>query len=183
MQDLNSFQKWLSGWLLRMRWVRYFIDHVLGAVRFSTKYGRLSGDRFEVLVKYLRPGNTLLYTDHARLTSYFIPGKWSHAAIYAGDGKVVEMVTSGWRTSHLFDLCREADEILVLGTSLSLARAYEAKGIKYDYEFEHGDRELYCSELVAWCDVSRELGDVQDQTLITPSMLEAAARKNNVKVW
>jgi len=111
----------------------------------------------EIMKAYLliEPGDCILTRENYRLTNLFIPGHWSHAAMYVGNYDIVEAIGTGVRKVNLFEMLLKKDEFVILRPSW-LQRgerefaAMEAKsyvGIDYDYYFDT-NKALYCSELV-----------------------------------
>lgn len=152
-------------------------------VRFSTAYGGVSDKRYYEVNSQIKPGNAILAVDKAKLSSLFIPGKFSHAAIYSGHGSFYEMVGSGWKETSFFEFMKEYDEVMVIGTNLNLDLAWSLRHSKYDLEFEHNDKEFYCSEMVAYCDNRRELGQLQDKPIIYPDDILRAAIVHKLEIW
>jgi len=105
-----------------------------------------------------KPGDCILTRENYRLTNIFIPGYWSHAAMYVGDSSIVEAIGSGVRIVNAVEMLLKKDEFVILRPSfLSLGQAelaaIEAKtyiGAPYDYFFDV-NKALYCSELVYQC--------------------------------
>lgn len=108
----------------------------------------------------LIPGDILL----GSIPDSLVPGKWSHVAIYAGDGKiieapsetedVVERTTSDWEypaMTWVTYLRVTAADSGVRQRAVSFALEQERKGCPYDIRFytrqRNGDS-WYCSELV-----------------------------------
>lgn len=114
----------------------------------------------------LKPGAIFLTKIRGDLTSYIIPGYWSHAAIYAPrtnatvDEMVMEAEGPGVLQTDLVSFMTSKDELVILEPLVSdaiKARAAEIAtsqlGMPYDYAFDFhmsGQKAFYCSELVWW---------------------------------
>lgn len=106
-------------------------------------------------------GMALFSYETLRFTSFFIKGKWKHAAIVAIDdhGKlwVVEAVGKGVQKVPLEEWLYKKDAIRLadrIGYDRTKRRAasvwsFAQIGKDYDYEFSKDDKDFYCSELTA----------------------------------
>lgn len=137
-------------------------------IRFTTYYTSLRGNKYHEGYRLLRPGCILLTVDRRKLTSVLIPGTMSHAALCVFKRpphdalmgvdayEVAEMTHENYTRSDFFDICKEADRVVILQCldwdDDYVARVIDAclgfKDAKYDVEFELGVKSLYCSELV-----------------------------------
>lgn len=144
--------------LMKFKIVRWFMQLVLPRIRFSNQYARLHGNDFYAAYLRLRPGDFILSVDKSKLSTYLIPGYWSHAAVCVGigtvSGEVAEMVSGGYQQITFFDFCKESDEVCIIRPWANKEHAAQIvfecqklKWAKYDLEFEHSDDEYYCSEL------------------------------------
>lgn len=147
-------------------------------------------DQFAEFVGKLRPGDIILIKGnssaagpklwHPIRTAFNKNIRWGHAAIYAGDGKIVHMygntnpghgtATAGYVREHnISTLARERDDILALRPEVpeeqkreAIERAYAMKGMSYDYvdlirsavfpgkESKKNPNKLICSAVIAY---------------------------------
>ena len=118
----------------------------------------ITDGQFLQITSQLRDGDVVLSRENWRFTSLFIPGFWTHAAIYVG-GYVYEAVgdaEGGVRRVLAARWVAGKDHVALLRPSFSLtlsavSQFLEAQlGAHYDYEFGaiSGQKVWYCSELV-----------------------------------
>lgn len=147
---------------------RWLLIKVIPFVRFSVYYTSLRGWKYIRGYRLLKPGHILLGVDRKKLTSLLIPGEFTHAALCVDKGvewEVSEMTHKHYTKSAFFDICKEADRVLILECTdwddayiekvVSACRALEA--VEYDVAFELGIEALYCSELVYKSDIEKRL--------------------------
>lgn len=156
-----------------MNWSLYtwFLRDVFPYIRYSLYYTKLRGRDYQRGYDILRPGDILLTRDDHKLSTLCIPGRYPHASLCVGrvdrgdDYEVAEMLATGFTKSNFFDLCHEADHVLILRCG-DWDADYRAKVVEkcktfadspYDFQFTFGARALYCSELVYQADFERRL--------------------------
>lgn len=134
---------------------------------FTHKY--VTGIQYYELYPHLKPGLIFVTRIRGDLTTFLIPGFWTHAAIYTPQlGVPDEIVTEAegpgvlWTDLITFMLTKDylmALEPKGLGDKKDaiMKRAAEIAAIQhgslYDYDFEFhisGNKAFYCSELVWW---------------------------------
>lgn len=119
--------------------------------------GTLTAHQIMRIAELVKPGDVLLSRTLGELTNYFIPGFYSHAAIMVQNQQIVEAVGDGVRQIPLGKFLMDKDFVGVFryrfgapARNVWAARVAETYvgHAKYDFEFEIGDDEFYCSELV-----------------------------------
>jgi|TARA_R110000824_G_scaffold53483_4_gene148059 hypothetical protein len=156
-------------------WILY---HVVPFIRFSFYYTSLRGKQYREGYALLQPGDIILTRDNWKLTSFLIPGHLIHAALcVAKDDKecfeVSEMVRVGYKKSEFYDVCHEADHVVILRCrdwddeyiKKVIETCLSFDGLSYDIRFELGIKTLYCSELIVASDPEKRL-DVSYDDLI-----------------
>lgn len=145
----------------------------------------------------IEPGDVLLSRERLHLTNLFIPGFWSHAAIWEGS-YVIEAIGSGVRASGLQEFLYKKDWVMVLRANFLASTepvtrfAWFQVGLPYDYEFGSKVKAWYCSELVFRClrEGAHRVGGPDVFTLrktfgvrtVTPQDFENAAAKGKFTI-
>lgn len=179
--------------LTKFNIIRFLIKRVIPKIMFRTQYSKITGARYLEVANYLKEGDILLSVDNYKLTSFLIPGYWSHAGIVKstnGQITISEMISDGYSETNLYDFCKSSDNIMVIrvdknqsGYGLRMANEINKYiNSQYDIEFEHGDKEMYCSELVAACDFENRLG-LDLSKIITPDDIYKASIKTDVEIF
>jgi hypothetical protein len=152
--------------------VREFRDRLLEAVEpFLMWLGRqdwpfvrrgLKARDVRQALALLELGDVILVSRRGAWTNPVIPGQWTHAMIYAGDGEVVEAVGAGSQVTDLFDELMEHDRYAIMRSNeldaaarrmaariarTLVGRRYDARLRLADDYGEDGDQEIYCAEL------------------------------------
>lgn len=112
----------------------------------------------------LLPGDIFVCRTKYHLTNLFIPGFYSHAAMYIGNGKFIEAVTAGVVETDIIDWVLNKDFIAhtrplyvsVQERENAVKVAKTLLGKSYDFMFEYdpsGDKNkaFYCSEIPYFC--------------------------------
>lgn len=178
---------------------RWLLKDVIPYIRFTTYYTSLRGNKYHKGYELLKAGHILLTLDRKKLTSLLIPGDFSHAAFCVGKHpelyEVAEMTHQDYCKSHFFDICKEADRVVILECpdfsngyiQLMIEKCKSFEGAVYDTDFSLGVEALYCSELVYQSDFKRilqvDLSDIAGlgRPYLSPDGLYAA--KNVKIVW
>ncbi len=188
-------------WFMNTDVYAWLLKHVIPYIRFTTYYTSLRGAKYQAGYKKLEPGHIILTIDNKKLTSLLIPGTFAHAALCLGKSngsdtyEVAEMTHPDYTKSYCFDICKEADRVVILKcdnwdeeyTQKVIDKCLEFEDVTYDVKFDLGVKTLYCSELVFQSDFERRL-DINLEDLaglgrqyISPDGLYKA--KNVKVVW
>jgi len=140
-------------WMLN---VLHPITVFIGNTHLPFTRKKITGEDFLAIQSILNVGDVLLTKTHGELTNILIPGDWSHAMIYVGDGSVVEAIGRGVSRRSLPVAVLSKDRICVLKPlfatpeQMVLASEFAIKqiGKPYDYDFKSNNKAFYCSELV-----------------------------------
>lgn len=155
--------------LMRSRLYAWFLRAIIPYIRFTTYYPKIRGSAYHAGYARLRAGDIILTVDRRKLTTLLIGGEWAHAALCVRDSgvpyEVAEMTHTDYTKSHFFDLCKEADRVMILRctdfdetyVARVVSRCLGFEGAKYDQQFTLGVEQLYCSELVYEADFERRL--------------------------
>lgn len=118
----------------------------------------MTGEDYFEVKKLIAPGDVLLCRSGGEFTNHFIPGFWTHAAIYAGQDIIVEAVSPHVREKYLIDFLISKDFVAVLRPvfadeaqrllAIEYARKQAQDKVAYDYDFEPNESAFYCAELV-----------------------------------
>lgn len=118
-------------------------------------YAQTTVKQAEDVMKFMLPGDILISREAWHFTNLFIPGFWSHAAIY-GNGQVVESVAPmvqivDWRDwvieKHNWCVLRPTQTDNSSGRD-AFSYAKTTLGRFYDYQFKKNNSNFFCSELV-----------------------------------
>lgn len=116
-------------------------------------YG-MTGSKIRDVLNIIAKGDIVLRGYRHYADGYFIPGKYSHSGIYAGDNEVIHAVAEGVCKIDILDFLM-CDVCCVLRpkyreAALEAVRKAEGYiGTEYDFDFSKGDSSLYCHELTA----------------------------------
>ena len=129
----------------------------------------VKGHHTREAMELLEPGDIVLRKYVHYLDGYFIPGEFSHASVYVGDGMIVHAISEDVSYIDVIDFLR-CDGFCILRPKVrSLAgpavkRAKELVGKHYDFDFVDGNDEYYCHELAVEC--YRSMGLEKKETRI-----------------
>ena len=126
-------------------------------VNYDPHASKLTATDVAKLRSVLRPGDVILRRTDGTTSNWLIAGYWGHAALYAGNGKIVDAVTHGVREVGLEKFCSEGDAVIVVrpkglspsnaANAIAYARAQIGKPYDFDLDFEDPSR-FSCTELV-----------------------------------
>ncbi len=116
---------------------------------------RLPDDIAHRVTAILVPGDVLITRKDSAVTNYFLPGFWPHAALYIGEGRVIESLKDGVRERSM-DSPMGNDAIAIVRPRLEASMVEEAirrawthvgKPYDFDFDFTRADR-IVCTEVV-----------------------------------
>lgn len=153
---------------------RWLMLKIIPYIRFTVYYTKFKGYQYLRGYKLLRPGMVVLTVDKKKLTTFLIPGTFSHAAMCVSiedEWQVSEMTHLGYTKSAFFDICKESDRVVLgyckdwtvgyLSSVISKCKSFQ--NTDYDLSFKLGVKELYCSELIYHSDYEHRLNiDLSD---------------------
>lgn len=161
--------KRLLLFIMQTKFYVWLLKSVIPYVRFTTYYTSLRGKKYHSGYELLKPGHIILTLDRKKLTSILIPGDFSHAALCVGKHpdsyEIAEMTHTDYTKSHFFDICKEADRVVILECPdfsdgyihKMIEKCMSFENAKYDTDFSLGVEALYCSELVYQSDFAKFL--------------------------
>lgn len=124
----------------------------------STKPGhvpQLPDTIAEQLRGMIHSGDVFVTRKDTAVTNYFLPGYWPHAALYAGDGEVIESLKDGVRQRTLrspfgndaIAVIRPNLDRSLIASAIDRARTHVGKPYDFDFDFTRSDR-IVCTEVV-----------------------------------
>lgn len=128
----------------------------IGKLHFPYTHKWITGKHYFDLRDSLKPGMVFLTRTRGEITNLFIPSFWTHAAIYVGNGYVVEAIGRGVSKTDIITFMLTKDYISVYTPkggdpqqmNNAVVWACEKLNTPYDYFFEGSDKAFYCVELV-----------------------------------
>ena len=105
----------------------------------------------------MKPGSVLISVTFGELANLFIPGDFSHAAIYNG-AFIIEAKTIGVSKTNFFEFMSSKSHVVILeplfcdeSAMYDAAKRCESMiGKPYDFNFDPSTSAFYCSELVSY---------------------------------
>lgn len=136
---------------------------LVGHFHTPPHYRSITSHEVDEVAKTILPGDVLLSHRDNELTNPVIPGYWKHAAMFIGDGKIIEATGKGVNEDTLQEFLETKDGAVVLRATfatvdeakLAVGFAKTLKGLPYDYLVEHDfsraiNKAFYCSEIPWW---------------------------------
>ena len=138
------------------------LTKAIGHVHAPWTHKQVTGLHCQEALRILKPGDALHSRIEGELTNLFIPGFWSHGALYAGDGQVVEAISQGVVRTDLVTWMTRKDYVRAMRPRFAdVSECQAAAGwalsrvgiTPYDFAFNPRNAALYCFELIwaAYC--------------------------------
>lgn len=142
--------------------LKYFVASKIltyfGDLRYDMKYTfKIHECDVKTAMQLLQAGDVILTRTEHTFSELAIQGYWSHAALYVGDGLVMEAISDGVVKHGIYDALMHCDHFCVLRPSVlkdceiqqAVAKALTLEGTLYDFFFDGRDKTmLFCSELI-----------------------------------
>lgn len=147
--------------------IAYPITRFIGKIHLPWSQKKLKSNHYRKVVSLLQPGDVLLLRTDGEIANMFIPGYWTHAAMFCGGDYVVEAVGEGVLNTDMLDTILTRDAVMICRPSFATeeqrcdaaewAKAQIGKG--YDLFFNPNNDAFYCSELI-WLAYERTMGAI-----------------------
>lgn len=134
------------------------ITRALGKLHAPFSHRLTNSSQYITAKRQVYPGCILLSRIRGEFSNFFIPGFFTHAAMYVGgpDDLIVEAVGEGVRKITFAEFVLSHDYVAILQPRfLTVEQMVEATkvaesavGTPYDFFFEPSTKAFYCSELV-----------------------------------
>ena len=167
---INSIYRKLTLIVMQSEFYEFIITKIIPFIRISFYYSKMRGFKYKKAYSLLQPGDYILCKDEWKLTTWLIPGKYSHAALCVDKTEdslfeVAEMTHLGFTKSTFYDIFRESTSLVILRckdwdkeyTEKVIEKCRSFEGTPYDVIFQFGIKTLYCSELVYEADFEKRL--------------------------
>jgi hypothetical protein len=178
----------LPKWLLQFSG-KLYVHNFLFFALYDPGHHKVTGPEVRLIMEKAQPGDILLRRYDGYLNTIFTPGFWGHAALYAGENRVIHAIGEGVVSEDIITFCR-TDSICLLrpknATPADMARAIECAKkhqkhrTKYDYRFNDRNGTVYCTELVNICfqgTFDDDFENIAGNCILAP---DGVRRSNNV---
>jgi len=150
-------------WIMQSRIYNWLIVKVIPFIRISFYYSDMRGYKYKRAYKLLKVGDIIVCKDKWKLTTWLIPGEFSHAALCIAKGddgelefEIAEMTHNGFTKSTFYDIFRESTRLVILRCkdwdenyiNKVVNKCKSFNDTPYDNSFVLGVKALYCSELI-----------------------------------
>lgn len=135
-------------------WVK--IMTFFGDIMCALKPPKIRAKDIRACLAVIKPGDIICRKYTWYLDGYFIPGKYSHSGVYAGDGQIIHSMAEGILYDDIIDFIKDADGFIVLRTYVDVERmlffARSRVGHSYDFLFDLTTKDkFYCHEFTYYC--------------------------------
>jgi len=167
---LMSLKSRIVLFIMQSKFYNWVLSKIIPFIRISFYYSNMRGFKFKRAYKILRVGDIILCKDSWKLTTWLIPGEFSHAALCVdkeeySEYEIAEMTHKGFTKSTFYDIFRESTRLVILRCKdwdvdyikkvVNKCKSFE--GLSYDNMFEFGIKSLYCSEMIYEADEEKRL--------------------------
>ena len=155
---MERFRRFLSRhprayrvWFAVLSWLGHRRIPLLRA-KLNTLWGMIS---IQGCLSIVNPGDIIAVRSYRFLTSYLIPGRYSHSVVYTGGGFVIHAVSPRVCEEKLERFLLEYDGFILLRPrgiydwKKADREAFLNLKIGYDFSFAPDNKESYCHELSA----------------------------------
>ncbi len=146
----------ILDWLVGLT-SKIYISNMPLWISYKPEHHKLKGTQIRKVLDELQPGDIILRRFNGYLNTKFTPGFWGHSAIYCRENTIIHSVSAGVVEEDILDFCR-TDSVIILRSNidnidivLKNCQKFKDEKIKYDYQFEDGDNEFYCTEFINEC--------------------------------
>jgi len=155
--SIRSIKNSISKLLIKATGDMQVFKHPLFLILCGSVAYQIKGEQQRDIIDLLKPGDILLRRYDHYLAAFFIPGYYTHVALYCGDNQIVHATTHKVGTEDILTFLR-TDHIAILrpicGEDVKLNAidtALKKIGCDYDYLFDNDvDEKFYCSELISY---------------------------------
>lgn len=147
------------------------IERAIGPVHWPVKQRFVTEGDIDRVLAVAKPADAFVTRTRGCLINLPIPGFWSHAALYLGEGLVLEATGCGVHTTSLKtfmlgktpvageEIALGKDFMRVLTPNFEISETQRREiaclglkqcGLPYDYGFEFATNAFYCAEVVWW---------------------------------
>jgi hypothetical protein len=151
----SKLKFFLSKWTIKIFGDVQFFPSPLFCLLWGDTHYKVKGDETRAILNELKKGDIILSRYDRYVSSWFIPGFYTHVALYIGDDRIVEAVTKGVKNRDILSLLR-TDYICILRPQdisekeidKAVKKARMFVGSDYDYIFDNDtDDKIYCCEV------------------------------------
>ena len=156
--------------LQRTHTYAFLMYYVVPRWRLSICHTSMTDEKYRAGLALLEKGDTVLTRDRWAVSTWLVPGYWTHALLCVGeiDGEMmcVEMTRKGrgkvtfakaafHSSSFEIERCPRFDPVYI---DHMMEKSEEFKDAEYDTLFLLGPHKIYCSEYVKLCDTENRMG-------------------------
>ena len=157
--------------------------------RINWRFGRpysCNSIETEPVKKQLQPGMIILTHRNYECSSLFIPGYWTHAAMVATSGHIIDATRKGVCLNSVESFFSTVDDFIVLKPSFCCPEmminagdlASNLVGYPFSFDFRNSNKVFYCSGLVCWV-YTQAL--IEDKSMNMPNLLQNFLRGSIIR--